>query len=114
MGYQALLFCPDEKTARTVTQVLGDLEFSVETCAEPFAAVARTDDGIVEAMELKTDRSKGAPAMPFFLAVQFHPERLVKHPEHQAIFSGFVNACGGESGAEPETSSRRSVAEKQT
>jgi len=67
--------------------------------AEPFAAVARTEDGIVEAMELKEDPSNGAPQLPFFLAVQFHPERLVKHPEHQAIFSGFVNACGGQAGA---------------
>ena len=67
--------------------------------AEPFAAVARTEDGIVEAMELKADSSNGGPALPFFLAVQFHPERLVRHPEHQAIFSGFVNACGGQSAA---------------
>jgi len=29
MGYQALLFCPDEKTARNVTQVLNDLDFTV-------------------------------------------------------------------------------------
>jgi putative glutamine amidotransferase len=63
--------------------------------AEPFAAVARAEDGIVEAMELKTEGRKGPPQMPFFLAVQFHPERLVKHPEHQAIFSGFVRACAG-------------------
>jgi periplasmic protein TonB len=41
MGYQALLFCPDEKTARVVTQVLTDLEFSVEPCSEPFAAVKK-------------------------------------------------------------------------
>lgn len=61
--------------------------------AEPFAAVARTEDGIVEAMELKPDRANGSPQLPFFLAVQFHPERLGKHPEHQAIFSGFVKAC---------------------
>lgn len=61
--------------------------------AEPFAAVARTQDGIVEAMELKADQTNGSPQLPFFLAVQFHPERLVKHPEHQAIFSGFVKAC---------------------
>ncbi|MGH8023635.1 MAG: gamma-glutamyl-gamma-aminobutyrate hydrolase family protein [Limisphaerales bacterium] len=63
--------------------------------AEPFAAVARTQDGIVEAMELKTDGDGRPPRLPFFLAVQFHPERLVRHPEHQAIFSGFVEACRG-------------------
>lgn len=67
--------------------------------AEPFDAVARTEDGIVEAMELKEAPSNGAPQLPFFLAVQFHPERLVKHREHQAIFTGFVNACGRENGA---------------
>src|SRR5258708_36014479 len=41
MSYQALLFCPDEKTARVVTQVLSELEFSVEPCNEPFAAVKK-------------------------------------------------------------------------
>jgi periplasmic protein TonB len=41
MSYQALLFCPDEKAARVVTQVLSDLEFSVEPCSEPFAAVKK-------------------------------------------------------------------------
>src|SRR4029077_21143320 len=41
MGYQALLFCPHEKTARVVTQVLSELEFKVEPCNEPFAAVKR-------------------------------------------------------------------------
>ena len=39
MNYQALLFCPDEKTARVLTQVLTDLEFRVEPSSEPFAAV---------------------------------------------------------------------------
>jgi periplasmic protein TonB len=51
MGYQALLFCPDEKTARTVTQVLNELDFTVEPCTEPFAAVkklmAQHFDGVV-------------------------------------------------------------------
>jgi putative glutamine amidotransferase len=62
--------------------------------AEPFAAVARTEDGIVEAMELKPEKANGSPGLPFFLAVQFHPERLVlKHAEHQAIFTKFVEAC---------------------
>ncbi len=41
MGYQALLFCADEKTARLVTQVLTELDFAVEPANEPFAAVKR-------------------------------------------------------------------------
>ena len=41
MSYQALLFCPDEKTARVVTQVLNELDFTVEPCHEPFAAVKK-------------------------------------------------------------------------
>src|SRR6202171_6027170 len=41
MSYKALLFCPDEKTARVVTQVLSDLEIQVEPCNEPFAAVKK-------------------------------------------------------------------------
>ncbi len=41
MSYQALLFCPDEKTARTVTQVLTELDFAVIPCTEPFAAVKK-------------------------------------------------------------------------
>jgi protein TonB len=41
MSYQALLFCPEEKTARVVTQVLTELDFTVEPCNEPFAAVKK-------------------------------------------------------------------------
>jgi len=41
MSYKALLFCPDEKTARTVTQVLSELDFQVEPCNEPFGAVKK-------------------------------------------------------------------------
>jgi putative glutamine amidotransferase len=59
--------------------------------AEPLAAVARTRDGIVEAMEWKP---AAARRMPFLLSVQFHPERLTeRHAEHRAIFSRFVHAC---------------------
>ncbi len=59
--------------------------------AEPLTAVARACDGIVEAMELKSDVSQ---RMPFLLSVQFHPERLAEsHAEHRAIFSRFVRAC---------------------
>jgi TonB family protein len=41
MGYQALLFCPDEKLARVVSQVFGELDFTVEAVQEPFAAVKK-------------------------------------------------------------------------
>src|SRR5271167_3423415 len=41
MSHQALLFCTDEKTARVVTQVLTELDFVVEPCSEPFAAVKK-------------------------------------------------------------------------
>jgi protein TonB len=41
MGYQALLFCPDEKLARVVSQVFSELDFTVELVHEPFAAVKK-------------------------------------------------------------------------
>jgi protein TonB len=41
MSYQALLFCPDERLARVVTQVFSELEFTVEPVNEPFAAVKK-------------------------------------------------------------------------
>ena len=41
MGYQALLFCPDEKLARVVSQVLDELEFAIDPVNEPFAAVKK-------------------------------------------------------------------------
>jgi TonB family protein len=39
MGYQALLFCPDDKLARVVSQVFTELDFTVDPVHEPFAAV---------------------------------------------------------------------------
>src|ERR1019366_6608414 len=41
MGYQALLFCPDEKLARVVSQVFNELDFTTEPVHEPFAAVKK-------------------------------------------------------------------------
>src|SRR5271155_438979 len=41
MGYQALLFCPDEKLALLLSQLFGELDFSVEVVHEPFAAVKK-------------------------------------------------------------------------
>ena len=60
MGYQALLFCPDEKTSRTVTQVLSELEFAVEACIEPFAAVKKLMGQHFDAVVVDCDNEQNA------------------------------------------------------
>jgi TonB family protein len=60
MGYQALLFCPDEKTARTVTQVLSELDFTVVPCTEPFAAVKKLMGGHFDAVVVDCDNEQNA------------------------------------------------------
>jgi TonB family protein len=60
MSYRALLFCPDEKTARTVTQVLGELEFAVEACLEPFAAVKKLMGEHFDAIVVDCDNEQNA------------------------------------------------------
>lgn len=63
---------------------------AVADVADPFTVTARSNDGVIEAMELKP----GAAPLPFFLAVQFHPERLyARHAEHLRLFQTFVRAC---------------------
>lgn len=65
-------------------QAIGEL-------AAPFVVTARSSDGVIEAMELKPDAAR---SLPFFLAVQFHPERLQgRHAEHLGLFQHFVRAC---------------------
>src|SRR6266446_1064486 len=60
MGYQALLFCPDEKTARTVAQVLSELDFSVVPCTEPFAAVKKLMGEHFDAVVVDCDNEQNA------------------------------------------------------
>src|SRR5580765_1985960 len=60
MGYQALLFCPDDKTARTVTQVLSELDFTVEACIEPFAAVKKLMGQHFDAVVVDCDNEQNA------------------------------------------------------
>jgi TonB family protein len=60
MGYQALLFCPDEKTARTVTQVLSELDFAVEPCTEPFVAVKKLMGQHFDAIVVDCDNEQNA------------------------------------------------------
>lgn len=60
MSYQALLFCPDERTASVVTQVLSSLEFSVELCNEPFAAVKKLTTQHYDALVVDCDNEQNA------------------------------------------------------
>jgi len=60
MGYQALLFCPDEKTARSVTQVLGELDFTVIPCTEPFGAVKKLMAEHFDAVVVDCDNEQNA------------------------------------------------------
>jgi putative glutamine amidotransferase len=64
---------------------------AVGRVAEPLQVTGTTGDGIVESMELK---SEAARLLPFLLAIQFHPERLMdRYAEHGAIFCAFTQAC---------------------
>src|SRR5271165_232140 len=60
MSYKALLFCPDEKTARVVTQVLSELEFRVAPCNEPFAAVKKLMAEHFDAIVVDCDNEQNA------------------------------------------------------
>src|SRR5258708_10374158 len=60
MSYKALLFCPDEKTARAVTQVLSELEFTVERSGEPFATVKKLTDEHFDALVVDCQNEQDA------------------------------------------------------
>src|SRR5277367_1405250 len=60
MAYQALLFCPDEKTARAVTQVLSELDFAVIPCTEPFGAVKKLMAEHFDAVVVDCDNEQNA------------------------------------------------------
>lgn len=78
----------------TGTQTLGvnsTHHQAVGRVAPPLRVTGQSDDGVVEAMELKPETARW---LPFLLSVQFHPERLAeRHPEHRAIFEAFARAC---------------------
>lgn len=64
---------------------------AVARVAKPLRVTAVSDDGVVEAMELKREE---AHLLPYLMTVQFHPERLApRYPEHQEIFNSFTRAC---------------------
>ena len=60
MSYQALLFCQDDKTARTVAQVLSELDFQVDSCFETFAAVKKLTSQAFEAIVVDCQNEENA------------------------------------------------------
>jgi periplasmic protein TonB len=60
MSYKSLLFCPDEKTARLVTQVLTELEFTVELSNDPFATVKKLIDEHFDALVVDCQNEQDA------------------------------------------------------
>lgn len=64
---------------------------AVGRVAKPLRVTASSEDGVVEALEL---RREDAGLLPYFMTVQFHPERLApRYREHQALFDSFIRAC---------------------
>lgn len=52
---------------------------------------AASPDGLVEALELAPCKT---PALPYLLAVQFHPERLIhRYPQFLELFRSFIRAA---------------------
>jgi len=61
---------------------------AIRTAAPTLTVTARAADGIIEAVEM--------PAHPWFVAVQWHPERSALHDLlQQRLFDAFVRACEG-------------------
>ena len=60
MGYQALLFCPDEKLARAISQVFSELDFTVDPVHEPFAAVKQLMAQHYDAIVVDCDNEQNA------------------------------------------------------
>jgi hypothetical protein len=60
MGYQALLFCPDEKLAAVVGQVFSELDFTVETVHEPFGAVKKLMAQRYDALVVDSENEQNA------------------------------------------------------
>ena len=60
MGYQALLFSPDEKLARVASQVFTELDFTVEPAHEAFGAVKKLMTHHYDAIVVDCDNEQNA------------------------------------------------------
>jgi putative glutamine amidotransferase len=79
-----------------LNRAIGRSDLSVNTSHKQAVAapgrglriIATAPDGVIEALE--------DPDLPLFLAVQWHPERLIDEPEHLAPFRLLVERAGDE------------------
>ena len=60
MGYEALLFSPNEKLGRIITQVFTELDFTVEPAQEPFDAVKKLMSQRYDAIVVDCDNEQNA------------------------------------------------------
>jgi putative glutamine amidotransferase len=58
---------------------------SADRVAPDLRVSARSEDGVVEALE--------DPRHPYFVGVQWHPERAPDDPASRALFRSFLSAC---------------------
>ena len=76
-------------TGRQTLKVNSTHHQAIAKVADPLRVVAQSADGIIEAVELKEPER-----LPFLLAVQFHPERLIdSNAVFLQLFTAFVEAC---------------------
>ena len=72
---------------------------AIDRLAGPLQVTARSSDGIIEAVELKAGE---AGALPYLIAVQYHPERLFdRHTQCLQLFRSFAHACRSSSNGIP-------------
>jgi putative glutamine amidotransferase len=60
---------------------------SVEKVAPGFRVAAKSPDGVIEAIE--------RPDLPFYVGVQWHPERMLDSPVTRKLTGAFVDAARG-------------------
>jgi TonB family protein len=63
MSYKALLFCPDEKIVRAVTQVLSELDFTVEPAGDVFNTAKKLADEHFDALVVESQNEKDASVL---------------------------------------------------
>lgn len=64
---------------------------AIAEVAKAFRVTGRSQDGVVEALEMKPEEPN---LLPYLLSVQFHPERLVgQYPEFLELFRSFIKSC---------------------